>query len=224
MEQKNHVGTLSTTNSFEFPEGVYYPKSKGTALEYESIGAKISLSRNLLNNLVIYFRDIGSDGKLPNRKDELYDYLNDFHIKLAVKNPHWPHEMNFGFVYGAFFNAILHGHIDLNGHNVSAHLRAFKHWITGSGVEDNLRMAWLQAHPDKAPKQLTEEVTETQEDREIQAQGYVNFTPEVVKQQIQTLEKIYGTYEKTLAAFPGYENYVHRLYKTREKMKTEGKL
>lgn len=176
----------------------------------------------MMNNLVAYHQSIGADKDLPTGKRSLYGYLNRFHLQLAVKNPHWPSDLPFGFVYGAFINAVMYGKTELKGYNIKANVKAFRQWITQNGVEEQLYKAYYNSNPDKMPKQLKgREVEETEEDIQAKAEGYVNFPPSTVKGQIESLESIYGTAKEVIMAFPGAESYAKRLYNTREKMKKE---
>jgi hypothetical protein len=51
--------------------------------------------------------------------------------------------------------------------------------------------------------------------------GFVNFHPQVVREQIQVIERIYGGMEGALEAFPGVDSYIRRLYNTRSAMQDE---
>lgn len=171
--------------------------------------------------IIAYYQFQGMTSHLPSDPKDRVSYINRFHRELAIQNPYWPEDIPFWIVYYYFIKELKYGELEIKGANISTHVQAFKQWIRKGGTTELLEKANRQYNPD-APKQLTDEITETKEDKEVQAQGYVNFSPKVVKEQIATIELIYGSFEEAINAFEGSENYVQRLYATRKKMNEEG--
>lgn len=224
MEQIGQQKATGESVSSETSSDWQYPSTKREAIEMRDLGARISLTKNMAGNITMFLQSIGADNELPTNKADRVAWLNHFHTQLAVNNPLWPDDMSFGFVYGAFVNAIMYDRVELAGHNVHAFISAFKRWITQSGVEDNLRRRWREQNPEEAPKELTgREPEETAEDRRVQAEGYVNFPPHVVKEQIEILSALHGGWEEALQSVSGVKCYRRRLENTREKYLEEGK-
>lgn len=228
MEQlKKQEATSSMKDSFELlPAGAKIPETKALAQEYLELDSKISLSRDMLNNMIMYFRDIGAEKTLPSKKEKLYEYLNHFHEQLAVKNPYWPEDLPFGYIYGAFFNRIIQGYIEINGFNIRSHSVAFRKWAESGNIK-RLRDAYYRENEDEAKNQI-ESKTQKEPDEEtkkLKAEGYVNFSPDVVKRQVGILKMMYGgSFEKALADVEGMKSYRRRLHNTYEKYKEEGKI
>ena len=216
---------INKSSSSEIPRSRrIYPSSKKEALTLITEGveiARISVSEAMGKGIIAYYQFQGMASHLPSDKHDRVSWINLFHRELAIENPYWPEDIPFWIVYHYFIKELKYGEIQVKGANISTHVNAFKEWIRKDGTSELLEKANRAYNPD-APKQITDQITETEEDRQVKAQGYVNFAPAVVKQQIQTIERMWGTAKEAIKAFPGAESYVQRLYNTRKKMRQEG--
>lgn len=210
LEKRRATGVSSTsagTSSWA------YPTTKRQAIQHRDNGVNVSLTRELAGNLVNFLQSMGADNELPEDHRGQVEWLNHFHMQVAVNNPLWPEEMSFEFVYAQFVNAAMYNRVELRGHNIHAFITAFRDWITQSGVEASLREKWLHTHPDHAPKQLQSAVPGETPD-EIETNRIIDGLPieawpdSVLRGQLQTIQRIFGQLAEIMPSTTGYRKQV----------------
>lgn len=179
-----------------------FPTTKRKALDLQDLGAKTSISQALYGNLVQFFMSIGADNELPEDKSKRISYINEFHNKVAVNNPLFPEDLPFGFVYGAFVNAVMYDRVELKGHNIHAFISAFKRWITQMGVEDNLRESYYRENPEARPNKKEPESTKLED-----------WPDQWIKEQYETICMIFKDHNGKIPIFQtsGAKSYFNRI-------------
>ncbi|MBD3615848.1 MAG: hypothetical protein HUJ22_04680 [Gracilimonas sp.] len=209
----------------EIPSELSRRKAKDFIIDHSEVrggqveGIPTKKATNLLYRL---YTKIGAIGELPENDQVARSYLNDLWIDFYLTNNLVPDDIPFPIIINEFTSQSVKGRVERKGNNQQAMITAFNGWITRQDVRSRLYQLRDQAYPQAAPQRLSDGGKE--ENEEIKKAGLVDFSPAVVKDQIEKLEMVYGNKKDLLKAFPGAGNYVERLYNTEQKYKSEGKL
>lgn len=111
------------------------------------------------------FMKIGATNELPEEKNLLVSFLNDFWETLYLRNHQCPGDIPFHIIISEFTVALVQGVAERKGNNQSAICQAFNAWISRTDVRNRLYQLRDRAYPAQKPKQLSKDATpETVED------------------------------------------------------------
>jgi hypothetical protein len=142
-------------------------------------GIDVMPDKSQMLSFVDYWKTMGADDTiLTDKKEANRQIIQKWFRVMVVRNDRFPKDIPVLFVLDRFFNACIYHKIQVKGHNLMAHTRAFNEFMERYGQK--LYTDWWHARPDK-PKELT--VNGSFKDEEIQSSN---------KERIETLKNIYG--------------------------------
>lgn len=146
-----------------------YPQTKNEAKAYESEGIRWGISKDAGKVVVSYLNDLGARHEIPDSKEGIVEYVNDYHRAMVLRNEYMPKDIPFHIIYPPFFSAVVNEFVktpEFQPWIVVNQLKAFKKWITKGGQLDKLYERFYREYPDSKPKQIEGSTQDTKmEDR-----------------------------------------------------------
>jgi len=133
----------------------------------EAVGntAYIKATRPQMLSLFNHLHSIGADNAvLGDDSKANREVLNKWFQVLVVSNPRFPRDMPVEFVLDEFSMAILQQKVELVGHNLNAHMKAFYRWVDSYGNDLKSKYANTLRYEDR-PKMLTETGSVSEEEQ-----------------------------------------------------------
>ena len=132
--------------------------------------SRIKPSHRQMLCIVNHLHSIGADRDvLSSSKESNRQILHKWYQTLVINNPRFPRDLPIAFVLDEFSLAILQQKVELRGHNLHAHMRAFFAWM--DSYEHSLREKhWHRTNPEIRPKALPETGSRTKEQEQADNQ------------------------------------------------------
>lgn len=128
-------------------------ESKQEAIRYMKAEQKpFRLNNAVFAKIVDYYQLCGADKMLPSDGATLDGFIMRFHREFAIKNPFFPMEIPFLFVYQDFADKVVQGFIEIDGMNIKAQVKAFREYMQRYG--NTMRRRYYDQHPDREPTLL----------------------------------------------------------------------
>lgn len=119
----------------------------------KSEGKPFRLNNPVFAKIVDYYQLCGGDRLLPTEGSALDGFIMRFHREFAIKNPFFPMDIPFLFVYQDFSDKVVQGFIEIKGMNVKSQIGAFREYMQRYG--DEMRRKYYDNNPDKEPRLLS---------------------------------------------------------------------
>lgn len=195
-------------------------KTKQQAISYRDDQIRTSYDREMLNAIYLFLIDIGASRDIPESEGPRKAFIQRVHESLSVNNPFYPEDIPFHVVYPRFFSVVINNQVERRGNNISALVGAFKNWISNPRVTEELYETWYRIEPSAAPKQLQSAVPgetpdEIETNRIIEGQPVEKWPDSVLKEQLQTIQRIFGQLEEVMPSTSGYRKQVIQEAKNR---------
>lgn len=155
MEKKTELKSISGELATSLQ--MINEKPKSIVKRSDANGINVIPCKNQMLSFVDYWKTMGADDSiLTDRKDANRQILQKWFRVLVVNNDRFPKDIPVLFVLERFFNACIYHKIQVKGHNLMAHTRAFNEFMNEYGQK--LYADWWHERPDK-PKELTPTAT-----------------------------------------------------------------